>query len=239
MEDNQINQEETTQENIQNKNLTETNTISIKADEDTTNALKLKAKALLSIKTKRNENNIPEDEKDSKKRAVDDNNLKEIPIPEPTEIHSENKTTEDNNIKDQTINERTTEQITNAEEQPEVKEVKEVKEIKEVKEVKEDNEAKEVKEVKDTTGPTEKPKEETSAAQSKPIKKISITEAKREIDEFAHQIEKIELEIKNKYGIDTSEFYYEELIPEELKLKLVEDFFNSEEIIELSKKALN
>ena len=70
-------------------------------------------------------------------------------------------------------------------------------------------------------------------------KKISFTEAKKEIEEFSNQIERIENEMKEKYGLNLTEFYYEDLLPEELKMKLIEEYFNSEEIIELSKRTAN
>lgn len=227
MEDNQINQEET---NSEIKNLPEGNTISIKGDEDTNNALKMKAKALLSIKTKRNDENVPEDEKESKKRAVEDNNLNlnENQVPD-TVIPCEKVNTEESQQNTNNLpvieNNNTTEHKVNTEEHTEVKETVAVQEVVPTAITQEEN---------------PKPKEESSAVQTKPAtKKISITEAKKEIDEFTNYIEKIELEIKNKYGINVSEYYYEELLPEELKIKLIEDYFNSEEIIELSKKAAN
>jgi hypothetical protein len=69
-------------------------------------------------------------------------------------------------------------------------------------------------------------------------KKISFSEAKKEIEEFTSQLEKYEQEIKSKYGVNLSEFYVEDLLPEELKIKLIEDFFNSEEINEITKKLI-
>lgn len=69
-------------------------------------------------------------------------------------------------------------------------------------------------------------------------KKISFSTAKKEIEDFAIEIERIEKDIKEKYGINVSDFYYEDELPDDLKIKLVEDYFNSKEIVELSQKLL-
>ena len=66
-------------------------------------------------------------------------------------------------------------------------------------------------------------------------KKITFMSAKKEVDEFVVFIDKVEQDIKNKYGINLCEFNYEDILPDELKLKLVEEFFNSKEIIDLAK----
>jgi hypothetical protein len=69
-------------------------------------------------------------------------------------------------------------------------------------------------------------------------KKISFEAAKKEIDDFTLHVDKIEQEIKDKYGISIPEFYYEDLLPDDLKIKLVDDFFNSKEINELANKKI-
>lgn len=69
-----------------------------------------------------------------------------------------------------------------------------------------------------------------------PSKKITFAEAKKEIDEFGLEMDKIEKEIKEKYNINVSEFYYDDLLPEYMKVKLVEEYFNSKEIISISQK---
>lgn len=70
-------------------------------------------------------------------------------------------------------------------------------------------------------------------------KKISFNAAKKEIDEFAVQIEKIENEINSKYGLKISEHYYSEILPDELKMKLIEEFFSRPDIIEFAHKSAN
>jgi hypothetical protein len=79
----------------------------------------------------------------------------------------------------------------------------------------------------------------TNMIQLTPIapKKITFQQAKKEIEEFSLQMDKLEQEIKQKYKIDLGEFYYEEHLPDELKIKLIEDYFNQPEIIELAKKS--
>lgn len=74
--------------------------------------------------------------------------------------------------------------------------------------------------------------------QAEPVKKkgITLAAAGKLVDDFSELINKLEQEIKENYGISIPQTYYEDLIPENLKLKLVEDFFNSEEIIELNKQ---
>lgn len=75
----------------------------------------------------------------------------------------------------------------------------------------------------------------TTPAPQHEVKRISFASAKKEIDDFVAQMEKIEEEIKNKYGINLSEFTYEDLLPDEIKTKLIEDFFNRKEIVDLTK----
>jgi hypothetical protein len=66
-------------------------------------------------------------------------------------------------------------------------------------------------------------------------KKITFMSAKKEVDEFTSFLDKVEKDIENKYGINLSVFNYEDILPDELKLKLVEEFFNSKEILDLVK----
>jgi len=66
-------------------------------------------------------------------------------------------------------------------------------------------------------------------------KKITFMSAKKEVDEFTSFLDKVEKDIENKYGINLGVFNYEDILPDELKLKLVEEFFNSKEIIDLVK----
>jgi len=71
-----------------------------------------------------------------------------------------------------------------------------------------------------------------------PGKKRAITfqEAKEQIDKFSELITNLEIEMKEKYGINIPQFYYEDLLPESVKLKLVEEYFNDKDIIELGKQ---
>ncbi len=65
---------------------------------------------------------------------------------------------------------------------------------------------------------------------------ISFQEAKEQIDKFSDMINNLEIEMKEKYGINIPQLYYEDLLPENVKLKLVEEYFNDKEIIELGKQ---
>ena len=81
----------------------------------------------------------------------------------------------------------------------------------------------------------------TESAPSKPteptIKKISFATAKKEIDDFVAQMDNVITDIKDKYGINIPETSYEDLLPDELKIKLIEDFFNDSAIQEMARKA--
>jgi hypothetical protein len=68
-------------------------------------------------------------------------------------------------------------------------------------------------------------------------KKITFADAKKEIEEFTQQINSIEEEIKEKFHINLNEFYFDDFLPDDIKMKLIEDYFNSEEFLDLAKKA--
>lgn len=79
----------------------------------------------------------------------------------------------------------------------------------------------------------------TREEQSQPTsKKISFNTAKKEIEDFSKDLDRIEQEIKQKYGINMPDFHYEDSLPDDLKIKLIEDFFGNKEIIELSQKVI-
>jgi hypothetical protein len=67
-------------------------------------------------------------------------------------------------------------------------------------------------------------------------KKISFKEAKKEIDEFSQQMDNVLDEIKTKYGIDIVSSSYDEYLPDELKIKLIEDFFNDKDVQKIAKE---
>lgn len=73
---------------------------------------------------------------------------------------------------------------------------------------------------------------------AEPGKKRAITfqEAKEQIDKFSDLINNLEIEMRDKYGINIPQFYYEDLLPEQVKIKLVEEYFNDKEIVELGKQ---
>jgi hypothetical protein len=75
--------------------------------------------------------------------------------------------------------------------------------------------------------------------QGEEIKKKSIPfkEAMLQIDKFSDLINNLEIEIKEKYGINIPQFYYEDILPDGVKLKMIEEYFNDKDIIELSKQA--
>jgi len=236
--------------------------------DDKNTYMKQKALAMLKLKQKRSEDeNSKEDEKEIKKKAVEElinktnefnsnsNNIINTPIESNQEenhqtsngkklIQEENEHVEINKIQsDQSIEqqyvviEKTNEgstvgnQIINQPVQP----VEEVKENSENK----DNQSKpqDQDQVRDQGKISQAQAPVSEVPQAKTGKKISFSEAKKEIDEFTSQKEKIEAEIKDKYGINIPDYYYEDILPDELKMKLIEDFFNSEEIIDLAKKA--
>lgn len=64
-------------------------------------------------------------------------------------------------------------------------------------------------------------------------KMMSFAEAKKEIDDFSLQLEKLEKEIKEKYSISFPDSSYEDQLPDDIKIKLVENYFESPEIKEL------
>ena len=71
-----------------------------------------------------------------------------------------------------------------------------------------------------------------------PGKKRAITfqEAKEQIDKFSDLINNLEIEMRDKYGINIPQVYYEDSLPEQVKIKLVEDFFNDKDIVDLGKQ---
>jgi hypothetical protein len=254
-----------------NNNITSTDTPA--PIEDKVTSMKQKAIAMLKLKQKRSEDeNTKEDEKDIKKRAVEDE-AKETIVNSSNIINISQKNNEnkpEENLQVLTENKPIeVEKISNInadvqENNVEMENAEESKEQKtdlfeKTKETPVNETQKESQIINQPVQPVEGPKESTEikenkesqvqpqAAQGQPPasdvpqaktgKKISFTEAKKEIDDFTSQIEKIETEIKDKYGINLPEYYYEDLLPDELKMKLIEDFFNSEEIIELAKKA--
>ena len=67
-----------------------------------------------------------------------------------------------------------------------------------------------------------------------PTKKvISFAEAKKEIEDFAVQLEKMEGDIQKKYSITFPDMSYEDVLPDEMKIKIIEEYFDSKEIKEL------
>jgi hypothetical protein len=76
------------------------------------------------------------------------------------------------------------------------------------------------------------------ASAPEPGKKRAITfqEAKEQIDKFSDLINNLEIEMRDKYGINIPQVYYEDSLPEQVKIKLVEDFFNDKDIVDLGKQ---
>ena len=70
-----------------------------------------------------------------------------------------------------------------------------------------------------------------------PTKKvISFYEAKKEIDDFTTQLIKMEEDLSKKYSITFPDLSFEDTLPDEIKIKLVEDYFESKEIKDLLTK---
>jgi hypothetical protein len=68
------------------------------------------------------------------------------------------------------------------------------------------------------------------------VKKLSFSAAKKEIDDFASLMDNVIVEMKEKYGVDIPDTTYDEFLPDEIKIKLIEDFFNDKEIQKLAKE---
>ena len=66
-------------------------------------------------------------------------------------------------------------------------------------------------------------------------KKVSLQQAKQEINDFCQLIDKLEKEIYDKYNIKVSEFYYDDLYPEDVSIKLVDEFFKDKKIADIKK----
>jgi hypothetical protein len=223
-----INHTQIENSNIENNtnNIIESTNETPAPGQDQVSSMKMKAIAMLKMKQKRSEDSVEkEDEKEVKKRAIEEEESQIIQTV-PT-------------VQTEQISEPLNEQNNSSNIPPVVNEVpmqgpnESEKEIKDKDPEKSDNQiVSEPEKEPVKSEPAEAP--QTSV---KTTKKISFTEAKKEIDEFTLQIEKMEAEIKDKYGINLPEFYYEDLLPDELKMKLIEDFFNSEEIVELAKRA--
>ena len=65
---------------------------------------------------------------------------------------------------------------------------------------------------------------------------ISFYEAKKEIDDFTTQLIKMEEDLSKKYSITFPDLSFEDTLPDEIKIKLVEDYFESKEIKDLLTK---
>lgn len=70
-------------------------------------------------------------------------------------------------------------------------------------------------------------------------KMITFADAKKEIEDFTLVLEKLEKEIYEKYSITFPEFNYEEMLPEDIQMQLIGDYFESTEMKELLNKATN
>jgi hypothetical protein len=66
---------------------------------------------------------------------------------------------------------------------------------------------------------------EPKREEEKDTKKITYTQAKKEISEFKEKIDQIELELNNRYGIKFAEFNYDELFQEEFNMKIIDEYF--------------
>ena len=86
----------------------------------------------------------------------------------------------------------------------------------------------------ESTGLANQPKPELPPAPTKKV--ISFYEAKKEIDDFTAQLIKMEEELSKKYSITFPDLSFEDTLPDEIKIKLVEDFFDSKEIKDLLTK---
>ena len=72
---------------------------------------------------------------------------------------------------------------------------------------------------------------------AQPTKKvISFLEAKKEIEDFTAQLTKMEEDLSKKYSITFPDMSYEDALPDDIKIKIVEDFFDSQEIKDLLTK---
>ena len=72
---------------------------------------------------------------------------------------------------------------------------------------------------------------------AQPTKKvISFLEAKKEIEDFTAQLSKMEEDLSKKYSITFPDMSYEDALPDDIKIKIVEDFFDSQEIKDLLTK---
>jgi hypothetical protein len=110
-----------------------------------------------------------------------------------------------------------------------------------------DNPVKEPEQVVHTEVPVGSKQSETNVSNiesniPKPVenptgaKKLSFSAAKKEIDDFAVLMDTIIVELKDK-GINIPETTYDEYLPDEVKIKLIEEFFNDKEIQKLAKES--
>jgi hypothetical protein len=67
-------------------------------------------------------------------------------------------------------------------------------------------------------------------------KKLSFAAAKKEIDDFAALLDNIAGEMKDKYGINIVDSSLDEFLPDEVKIKLIEEYFNDKELQKLAKE---
>ena len=63
-------------------------------------------------------------------------------------------------------------------------------------------------------------------------RRITFTQAKKEIEEFTMKIDQIENEILQRYNIRISDFNYDSVFPEEFGIKVIEEYFKDKKISE-------
>ena len=72
---------------------------------------------------------------------------------------------------------------------------------------------------------------------AEPIKKIGFKDAKKEMEDVEKSILQTEEDLKKKYGCVLPQLEFEDNFPDEIKIKLIDSFFESPEIVNILNEA--